>query len=149
MLQRAVKGCVGYHAFDSVQTLLPQKLRLSACPCPVLGGHLAISNRAHLTADLSAELLAQQVVLSNEHGYTDTSAWLHTEVIKDSRNSPSPLKHLFFSFLWGGGVSRLPCILHRKSWFLVCLKANEVWVSWLPTFGGSSLVQRVWISARR
>ena len=88
-----------------VQTLLPQKLRLSACPCPVLGGHLAISNRAHLTADLSAELLAQQVVLSNEHGYTDTSAWLHTEVITDSRNSPSPLKHLFFRFYGEGGLA--------------------------------------------
>lgn len=24
----------------------------------------------------------------------------------------------------------MPSILHRKSWFLVCLKANEVWISW-------------------
>lgn len=100
-----LKGVWGTMRLNIVQTLLPQKLRLSACPCPVLGGHLAISNRAHLTADLSAELLAQQVVLSNEHGYTDTSAWLHTEVITDSHNSPSPLKHLFFRFYGEGGLA--------------------------------------------
>jgi hypothetical protein len=63
---------------------------------------MAVDNRARLTTDLGAEHQAQHLAVSNDCGYTDTSAWLQTDV--HPVTPPVTKSSLFFLiFLVTGG----------------------------------------------